>query len=287
MRATAAARAAGSRGRDEQPLPLADHLVVPGDVAGHDGHAGGHRLDEHDAEGLASHRGRHEHVGGGLVAVEVLVRDATDEHDPAPDRTPAGPSPPPPRDRRRPRRAGGRGTARRGARTPRPRRESPCARPDARRTACVVRPEARPARRRRSARRRRRSARSRIPRRSCAKRSAPPRRRRRRARRWIGRRAEAAARRCRTASTAPPPRERWRRWACPPRRRTARRTWRCWGPAARERAPRRGRRREAPPPPVERTPERSRSGPPTGCRGPRSAGRPRAPTAHAVRRATA
>ena len=67
-------QAAASPGGDSEGIDAVDgDVAVAGEVARDDGRAGGHRLEQHDAERLAPQRRRAEHVGapqpGGLLGV--------------------------------------------------------------------------------------------------------------------------------------------------------------------------------------------------------------------------
>ena len=59
----------------------AGHVAVAGQVAGHDRRAGGHRLEQHDAERLAAERRRAEHVGAAQPGDLLVVADAPEPLD--------------------------------------------------------------------------------------------------------------------------------------------------------------------------------------------------------------
>src|SRR3990172_1919223 len=82
--ASAPARARGVWGGNKETLLAAPHdAPVAVDVRGHDRLAGGHRLQEHDAERLTAGGRGDEHVGGGEEARLLRVGDAAEELDPA------------------------------------------------------------------------------------------------------------------------------------------------------------------------------------------------------------
>ena len=68
--------------RDEQALAAApDHALVAVDVGAHDRRAGGHRLEQDDAERFAAGRRRDVHVGGPEELGLLGVRHAAEELD--------------------------------------------------------------------------------------------------------------------------------------------------------------------------------------------------------------